>query len=70
MSNYEKGTLGWLRERAKKDGFEVSEIGKIGKWNKSKRINYIVDQSWTKEKVLDLIKKTYDNESSYKIRIL
>jgi len=28
----------------------------------SKRINYIVDQSWTKKKILDLIKKTYDNE--------
>lgn len=60
---YEKSTLGWLREQAKKDGFD--NIRKWQNWKRkqtSKRINYIVDQLWTKEKVLDLIKKTYDNE--------
>lgn len=56
----EKGTLGWLREQAKKDGFD-----NIGKWQNWKReqLKYIVGQSsWTKEKIIDIIRRTYDKK--------
>lgn len=63
IKKYEKGTLGWFREQANRDGFD--NIRKWQNWKReqtSKQTNYIVDQSWTKEKILYLIKKTYDNK--------
>lgn len=68
---HEKGTLGWLRERAKKDGFD--NIRDWQNW-KRKKINEKIrngkfDQSsWTKENVVDLIIRTYNNTEKVPIR--
>ena len=62
IKRYGKGTFGWFKEQAEKDGFD-----NIRNWQNWKReqINKIkkreFEQSWTKEKVLDLIRETYNN---------
>lgn len=71
MANYKKGTFGWFKEQAKKDGFD--NIKDWQNWKREKLNEKIrkgkFDQSlWTKEKLIDLIRKTYNNKQKVPIR--
>ena len=67
---YEKGALGWLKEQAKKDGF--GNIRDWQNWKREKTNKRIrqgdFNQPWTKEKIFDLIRKTYDKENRIPVR--
>jgi len=47
---YEKGTLGWLREQAKKDGFDD-----LGKWNEWKREQLSNIEKIRRQKEIDIV---------------
>lgn len=62
MSKYNKGTLGWLKEKAKKDGFDNIrdwQNWKIEQENKQRKIRPRITN---KEQICDIMRKFYDGK--------
>lgn len=64
-NKYEKGTLGWLREQAKKDGFDNIRRWQRWRTERANRLNrqiklHGIEKVWTENKIYDLMRQYYE----------
>lgn len=70
VAKYKKGTFGWLKEEAKKDGFDNIRGWQIWKMEQANKYIKRNKKSWTKNEIANLITRFYEKTEFLQLQIL